>query len=107
MRAHPEAYRKQNLEAAGATLLFLPPYNLDSIQIEKAFARLKSMLRKAAERTVSGPGEPSAPTNSAHAATTYTHQNRLQGQSFSCKCVVGAASLFASRLLIRRGGVLR
>jgi len=107
LSSHKRALERDLIEAAGATLLFLPPYNLDSIQIEKAFARLKSMLRKAAERTVSGPGEPSAPTNSAHAATTYTHQNRLQGQSFSCKCVVGAASLFASRLLIRRGGVLR
>ena len=38
----------------GATLLFLPPYSPDFNPIEKAFARLKAMLRKAAERTVSG-----------------------------------------------------
>ena len=38
----------------GATLLFLPPYSPDFNPIEKAFARLKAMLRKAAERTVAG-----------------------------------------------------
>ena len=40
--------------AAGATLLFLPPYSPDFNPIEKAFARFKAMLRKAAERTVAG-----------------------------------------------------
>ena len=42
------------IEAAGARLLFLPPYSPDFNPIEKAFARLKAMLRKAGERTVSG-----------------------------------------------------
>ena len=41
------------IEAAGARLLFLPPYSPDFNPIEKAFARLKAMLRRAAERTVS------------------------------------------------------
>jgi transposase len=45
---------RELIEAAGATLLFLPPYSPDLNPIEKAFARLKAMLRKAAERTVSG-----------------------------------------------------
>uniref|UniRef100_UPI0019D092E6 transposase n=1 Tax=Altericroceibacterium xinjiangense TaxID=762261 RepID=UPI0019D092E6 len=40
--------------AAGASLLFLPPYSPDFNPIEKAFSRLKAMLRKAAERSVSG-----------------------------------------------------
>ena len=44
----------ENIEAAGATLRFLPPYSPDFNPIEKAFARLKAMLRKAGERTVSG-----------------------------------------------------
>ena len=34
-------------------LLLLPPYSPDFNPIEKAFARLKAMLRKAGERTVS------------------------------------------------------
>lgn len=42
------------IEAAGATLLYLPPYSPDFNPIEQAFARLKALLRKAAERTVEG-----------------------------------------------------
>ena len=35
-------------------LLFLPPYSPDFNPIENAFAKLKALLRKAAERTVDG-----------------------------------------------------
>ncbi len=42
------------IEAAGATLLYLPPYSPDFNPIENAFAKLKALLRKAAERTVEG-----------------------------------------------------
>ena len=42
------------IEAAEARLLFLPPYSPDFNPIENAFAKLKALLRKAAERTVSG-----------------------------------------------------
>jgi transposase len=42
------------IEAAGATLLYLPPYSPDFNPIEKAFAKLKALLRKAAERTQEG-----------------------------------------------------
>jgi transposase len=42
------------IEAAGASLLFLPPYSPDFNPIENAFAKLKALLRKAAERTVAG-----------------------------------------------------
>lgn len=40
------------IEAKGAKLLFLPPYSPDLNPIELAFAKLKTCLRKAAERTV-------------------------------------------------------
>ena len=40
------------IEAAGATLLYLPPYSPDFNPIENAFAKLKALLRKAAERNV-------------------------------------------------------
>ena len=40
------------VEACGARLLFLPPYGPDFNPIENAFAKLKALLRKAAERTV-------------------------------------------------------
>jgi transposase len=42
------------IEAASAHLLFLPPYSPDFNPIENAFAKLKALLRKAAERTVTG-----------------------------------------------------
>jgi transposase len=42
------------IEAAGARLLYLPPYSPDFNPIEQAFAKLKALLRKAAERTVDG-----------------------------------------------------
>jgi transposase len=42
------------IAAAGASLLYLPPYSPDFNPIEKAFSKLKAHLRKAAERTVSG-----------------------------------------------------
>lgn len=43
---------RQAIEARGATLLYLPPYSPDLNPIEMAFAKLKALLRKAAERSV-------------------------------------------------------
>jgi transposase len=42
------------IERTGAKLVFLPPYSPDFNPIENAFAKLKALLRKAAERTVEG-----------------------------------------------------
>ena len=42
------------IETAGARLLYLPPYSPDFNPIENAFAKLKALLRKAAERSVEG-----------------------------------------------------
>ena len=42
------------IQAAGADLLFLPPYSPDFNPIENAFAKIKALLRKAAQRTVEG-----------------------------------------------------
>jgi transposase len=39
------------IEARGAFLLYLPPYSPDHNPIEMAFAKLKTLLRKAAART--------------------------------------------------------
>jgi transposase len=44
----------QLIAGAGARLLYLPPYSPDFNPIENAFAKLKTLLRKAAERTVEG-----------------------------------------------------
>jgi hypothetical protein len=43
---------REAIEAAGATLLYLPPYSPDLNPIEQAFSKLKAHLRKAAEHTV-------------------------------------------------------
>jgi transposase len=42
------------IRAAGARLLFLPPYSPDLNPIEQVFAKLKTSLRRAEERTVDG-----------------------------------------------------
>jgi transposase len=54
LSSHKRLSVRERIEEAGATLRFLPPYSPDFNPIEKAFARLKAMLRKAGERTVSG-----------------------------------------------------
>ena len=54
LSSHKRGAVRERIEAAGASLVFLPPYSPDFNPIEKAFARLKAMLRKAGERTVSG-----------------------------------------------------
>ena len=50
--AHKGAAAREAVEAAGARLLFLPPYSPDFNPIENAFAKLKAMLRRAAARTL-------------------------------------------------------
>ena len=49
--AHKVAGIRQAIEAAGVTLLYLPPYSPDFNPIEMAFSKLKALLRKAAART--------------------------------------------------------
>ena len=49
---HKVAGVREAVEAAGARLLFLPPYSPDFNPIEQAFAKLKALLRSAAARTV-------------------------------------------------------
>ena len=50
--SHKGAGVRAAIEAAGAALLYLPPYSPDFNPIEKAFSKLKAKLRKAAARTV-------------------------------------------------------
>ncbi|WP_235907582.1 IS630 family transposase [Siccirubricoccus phaeus] len=52
--SHKRPGIRASIEAAGASLLYLPPYSPDFNPIENAFAKLKAMLRKAAERTIDG-----------------------------------------------------
>ena len=50
--SHKGAAVRKAIRQAGAHLLFLPPYSPDLNPIEMVFAKLKTLLRKAAERTV-------------------------------------------------------
>jgi len=43
---------RQIIEAAGATLRYLPPYSPDLNPIEQSFAKMKAHLRQAKERTI-------------------------------------------------------
>jgi len=54
LSSHKRPAAREMIKAAGARMVFLPPYSPDFNPIEKAFSKLKALLRKAAERTVSG-----------------------------------------------------
>ena len=79
--SHKGAGVRSAIEKAGASLLYLPPYSPDFNPIENAFAKLKALLRKAAERTVESlwteigdllppSAQPNAPTISQPQDTT-------------------------------------
>ena len=52
LAAHKAAGIREAIEARGATLRYLPPYSPDLNPIEMSFSKLKTFLRKAAERTI-------------------------------------------------------
>ncbi len=82
LSSHKRAGVREAIEAAGARLMFLPPYSPDFNPIEKAFARLKAMLRRAGERTVSGLwsliGRSSTYSNHRNAPTTSAPADMIQ-----------------------------
>jgi transposase len=51
LSSHRRARTRQRIEAAGATLLFLPPYSPDFNPIEMIFSKIKQLLRSMACRT--------------------------------------------------------
>ena len=52
LSSHKVAGVREAIEAAGATLRYPPPYSPDFNPIELFFAKLKALLRKAAERSI-------------------------------------------------------
>jgi transposase len=52
LAAHKMPGVREAIKATGAELLYLPPYSPDFNPIEQLFAKLKALLRKAAERSV-------------------------------------------------------
>jgi len=51
LSSHKVAGVREAVEAAGATLRYLPPYSPDLNPIEMAFAKLKALVRRARHRT--------------------------------------------------------
>ena len=54
LSSHKRHAASELIEAVGATMMFLSRYSPDFNPIEKAFSKLKALLRKASERTVTG-----------------------------------------------------
>ncbi|KQM81672.1 transposase [Sphingomonas sp. Leaf23] len=54
LSSHKASTARHAIEAAGTSLLFLPPYSSDFNPIKQAFSKLKVHLRKAPERTIHG-----------------------------------------------------
>lgn len=52
LSSHKSRRVRRAIRSVGAKLLFLPPYSPDLNPIEQLFAKLKHLMRKAAERTV-------------------------------------------------------
>jgi transposase len=52
LSSHKSDQARQAIEAVGAKIRFLPPYSPDFSPIENAFSKFKSLLRRAAERSV-------------------------------------------------------
>jgi transposase len=55
LSSHKGSAVRAMIQAAGAKLIYLPPYSPDFNPIEKALAKLKAGLRQAARRTVDPP----------------------------------------------------
>lgn len=51
LSSHKVSGVRDRIEAAGATLLYLPPYSPDLNPIEKAWSKLKQLLRSAKARS--------------------------------------------------------
>lgn len=54
LSVHKSVVARQQIEAAGGSVVFLPPYSPDFNPIELAFSKLKQHVRRANQRTVSG-----------------------------------------------------
>jgi len=80
--AHKVTGVREAIEAAGARLLYLPPYSPDFNPIEMAFSKLKAALRKAAARTV--PDLWQAIATAIDAFTTAECQNYFAAAGYDC-----------------------
>jgi transposase len=79
LSSHKIAGVRAAIEAAGATLLFLPPYSPDLNPIEMAFAKLKSQLRAKALRAMEELWHALGPLSNAFSPTECANYFRHAG----------------------------
>lgn len=79
LSSHKVAGVRAAIEAAGAELLFLPPYSPDLNPIEMAFAKLKSQLRAKALRTMEELWQALGPLSEAFSPTECANYFRHAG----------------------------
>ena len=79
LSSHKIAGVRTAIEAAGAKLLFLPPYSPDLNPIEMAFAKLKSQLRAKTLRTMEELWQALGPLSCAFSATECANYFRHAG----------------------------
>jgi transposase len=79
LSSHKIAGVRTAIEAAGATLLFLPPYSPDLNPIEMAFAKLKSQLRAKALRAMEELWHALGPLSNAFSPTECANYFRHAG----------------------------
>jgi transposase len=72
----------QTIESCGAKRFYLPPYSPELNPIEFAFSKLKSLLRKAAARTVHSLWKTIG--NSLHAFTAQECQHFFKAAGYNC-----------------------
>ena len=84
LSAHKVPGIREAIEAAGATLLYLPPYSPDFNPSEQLFAKLKALLRKAASAPSKGSGTASPicskPSRRRNAPTTSAMPDMLHNK---------------------------
>ncbi len=99
LSSHKGPKVRQMIEAAGASLRYLPPYSPDFNLIENAFAKLKALLRKAAERTVGALGTGSAPPRRLHA---HRVRNYFAAAGYDAVRTDSASAANASDVAVKR-----
>jgi transposase len=79
LSSHKVAGVRAAIEGAGASVLYLPPYSPDLNPIEMAFAKLKSLLRAKALRTMDELWAALGPLSNAFCATECANYFRHAG----------------------------
>ena len=84
LASHKVAGAREAIDARGACLMRLPPYSHDLNRIERALARLETLLRKATRACERGSGVPSETPSQSSAQTSACRRiPRMSGRPVS------------------------